>query len=61
MKRLWLLYPFDDLHAMYCSAFVRHCYTTAGKDFIGPEVSVSNLPPDDVVQARSKVGAMKIF
>jgi hypothetical protein len=36
---------------MYCSAFVRYCYKQGGKDFIGPEVSVSNTTPQDIAQA----------
>jgi len=60
-KKQWLPNPVDDPHAMYCSAFVRHCYKEAGKDFIGPEVSVSNTTPEDIAQAGIKVGAIKVF
>ena len=49
-----------DLHAMYCSAFVRYCYKEAGRDFIGNEISVSNTTPEDIAQAGIKTGAIKI-
>jgi hypothetical protein len=61
MKKQWLPNPVDDPHAMFCSAFVRYCYKEAGKDFIGPEVSVSNTTPEDIAQAGIKVGALKIY
>lgn len=60
-KKQWLENPVDDPHAMYCSAFVRHCYKEAGKDFIGPEISVSNTTPEDICQAGIKAGAIKIY
>jgi len=60
-KKQWLKNPLDDPHAMYCSAFVRYCYKEVGKDFIGPEVSVSNTTPEDVAQAGIKTGAIKIY
>ena len=59
-KKQWLPNPVDDPHAMYCSAFVRHCYKEAGRDFIGPKVSVSNTTPEDIAQAGIKAGAIKI-
>ena len=61
MKKRWLPNPVDDPHAMYCSAFTRSCYKEAGKDFIGPEVSVSNTTPEDIAQAAIKAGAIKIY
>jgi hypothetical protein len=60
-KKQWLPNPVDDPHAMYCSAFVRHCYKEAGKDFIGPEVSVSNTTLEDIAQAGIKAGAIEIY
>lgn len=60
-KKLWLPNPVDDPHAMYCSAFVRYCYIEAGKDFIGPEVSVSNTTPEDIAQAGIKADAIEIY
>jgi hypothetical protein len=60
-KKQWLPNPVDDPHAMYCSAFVRHCYKEAGRDFIGPEISVSNTTPEDIVQAGIKADAIKIY
>jgi hypothetical protein len=61
MKKRWLPNPVDDPHAMYCSAFTRSCYKEAGKDFIGPEVSVSNTTPEDIAQAGVRAGAIRIF
>ena len=60
-KRQWLPNPVDDPHAMYCSAFVRYCYKEAGRDFIGPEVSVSNTTPEDIAQAGIKARVMEIY
>jgi hypothetical protein len=60
-KRRWLDNPLDDPHAMYCSAFVRYCYKEAGKDFIGPEINVSNTTPEDIAQAGIKKGAMETY
>jgi len=60
-KKQWLPNPVDDPHAMYCSAFVRFCYKEAKKDFIGPEVSVSNTTPEDIAQAGIKAGAMETY
>ena len=57
-KRQWLPNPVDDPHAMYCSAFVRYCYKEAGRDFLGPEISVPNTTPEDVVQVGIKAGAI---
>jgi hypothetical protein len=61
MKKRWLPNPVDDPHAMYCSAFARSCYKEAGKDFIGPEVSVSNTTPEDIAQAGIKAGAIETY
>ena len=61
MKKQWLPNPVDDPHAMYCSAFTRYCYKEAGRDFIGPEVSVSNTTPENIAQAGIKAGALKIY
>ena len=60
-KKQWLPNPLDDPHAMYCSAFVRFCYKEAKKDFMGPEVSVSNTTPEDIAQAGIKAMAIKFF
>lgn len=60
-KRQWLPNPLDDPHAMYCSAFVRHCYKEAGRDFIGQEVSVSNTTPEHIAQEGVKAGKMKLY
>jgi len=60
-KKQWLPNPLDDPHAMYCSAFVRHCYKEAGKDFLGQEVSVSNTTPEDIAQEGIKEGKIEIY
>jgi hypothetical protein len=60
-KKQWLKNPFDDPHAMYCSAFTRYCYKEAARDFIGPEVSVSNTTPEHIAQAGIKAGVIKIY
>ncbi|OGP64270.1 MAG: hypothetical protein A2169_06400 [Deltaproteobacteria bacterium RBG_13_47_9] len=60
-KKQWLPNPLNDPHAMYCSAFVRHCYREAGVDFLGDKISVSNTTPEDIAQAGIKTGAIKIF
>ena len=60
-KKQWLPNPIDDPHAMYCSSFTRHCYKEAGRDFIGPEVSVSNTAPEDIARAGGKAGAIKTY
>jgi len=60
-KKQWLPNPFDDPHAMYCSAFTRYCYKEAGKDFLGNEISVSNTTPEDIAQAGMKAGALKTY
>jgi len=61
MKKQWLPNPVDDPHAMYCSGFVRHCYKEAWRDFVGPEISVSNTTSEDIAHAGIKAGAIKIF
>ena len=61
LKKEWAPNPLDDPHAMYCSAFVRHCYREAGKDFMGAEISVSNTTPEDIAQAGIQVGALKRY
>jgi len=60
-KKQWIKNLLDDPHAMYCSAFVRHCYKRAGKDFIGSQINVSNTTPEDIAQAGIKEGAIKIY
>ncbi len=60
-KKQWLPNPVDDPHAMYCSAYTRHCYREAGADFIGPKVSVSNTTPEDIAQAGIKAKAMEMY
>jgi len=60
-KKQWLLNPLNDPHAMYCSAFVRHCYKEAGKDFLGHEISISNTTPEDIARAGIEAGAIKIY
>ena len=57
----WLLNPVDDPHAMYCSAFVRHCYKEAGADFLSRKINVSNTTPEHIAQAGIKAGKLKLF
>jgi hypothetical protein len=60
-KKQWIPNPFDDPHAMYCSAFVRYCYKEAGRDFLGSEISISNTTPEDIAQAGIKAGRIEIY
>ena len=60
-KKQWIPNPFDDPHAMYCSAFVRYCYKEAGRDFLGKEISISNTTPEDIAQAGIKAGKIAIY
>ncbi len=60
-KKQWLPNPLDGPHAMYCSAFTRYCYKEAGRDFIGPEISVSNTTPEDIARAGIKADGIKFF
>ncbi len=57
-KKEWRENPVDDPHAMYCSAFVRYCYSEAGVDFIGPGVSISNTTPEHIAQAGISAGKL---
>jgi len=57
----WLANPLDEPHAMYCSSFVRHCYREAGRDFMGPEVSLSNTTPEHIAQAGIKAGRLQMY
>ena len=60
-KRQWQPNWLDDPHALYCSAFVRHCYREAGKDFGGAEVSLSNTTPEDIAQRGIESGKLLRF
>ena len=57
-KKEWRPNPVDDPHAMYCSAFVRHCYKEAGADFLSGKVSISNTTPEHIAQAGIKAGKL---
>ena len=57
----WRENPFDNPHAMYCSAFARYCYKVAGQDFLGTGVSVSNTTPEHIAQAGTTAGVMTKF
>lgn len=59
--RRWLRNPFDDPRAMYCSAYVRHCYREARRDFLDTSVSTSNTTPEDVARAGAAANALTIF
>ena len=52
MKRVWAPNPFDDPHAMYCSAFVRYCFQRAGRDFLSAAVALSNTAPEHIAQSQ---------
>ncbi len=60
-KKQWLPNPVDDPHAMHCSAFVRFCYKEAKKDFMGPEISVSNTTPEDIARAGMKADRIEFY
>ena len=60
-RQEWKENPVDDPHAMYCSAFVRHCYNVAGKDFLYSSVSISNTSPEHIAQAAIAKNAITIF
>ncbi len=60
-RKQWLPNPVDNPHAMYCSAFVRYCYKEAGKDFIGPEISVSNTTPEDIARTGIRADGMTFY
>ncbi len=51
-KRLWAPNPLEDPHAMYCSAFVRHCFQQAGRDFLGAAVALSNTAPEHIGRCK---------
>ena len=52
LKRTWARNPFNDPHALYCSAFVRYCYQQAGRDFMATSpVDLSNTAPEHVAQS----------
>jgi hypothetical protein len=61
MHKQWLPNPLDTPHALYCSAFVRHCYREAGRDFLSDGVDITNTAPEDIAQAGFKAGALSVF
>ncbi len=60
-KKQWQENPFNDPHAMYCSAFVRYCYKEGGRDFLGDDISISNTTPEDIARAGLTAGAVAIY
>ena len=50
---VWAPNPFDGPHNIYCSAFVRHCYQQAGREFLGNDIALSNTAPEHIAQNRS--------
>jgi hypothetical protein len=60
-KRRWLPNPLEDPHALYCSAFVRHCYREAGRDFVKSFIAPTNTTPEDVAQAGIRAGALTMI
>ncbi len=51
-RRVWAPNPFDDPHAMYCSAFVRYCSQRAGRDFLTAAVALTNTAPEHIAQSQ---------
>ena len=56
--RRWMPNPLLDPHALYCSAFVRHCYREAGCDPFDPDIALSNTAPEDIARAGMESGTM---
>lgn len=50
--QVWRENPRHSRNAMYCSAFVRHCWRAAGRDFVGDDIALSNTAPEHLAQAR---------
>ena len=60
-RQEWKENPVDDPHAMYCSDFVRYCYSEAGKDFLDSSFSISNTAPEHIAQAAIAKKAITVF
>jgi hypothetical protein len=56
LKRVWQRNPFISKNSMFCSQLVRHCYQIAKRDFLGPEIDISNTAPEHIHQAGLKSG-----
>jgi len=50
--KTWKANPKHSRNAMYCSAFVRFCWQQAGRDFVSPDIALSNTAPEHIAQAR---------
>ena len=60
-RRKWLPNPLENPHALYCSAFVRHCFREANRDFIKSFIALSNTTPEDVALAGTSAGALTMI
>lgn len=58
LHKLWKNNPLDSVHAMVCSQYVRYCYVSAGRDFMGSDIAISNTAPEHIYQAGLKVGKL---
>ena len=61
INKQWQPNPLDSPHAMHCSAFVRHCYKTAKRDFMDHHVSISNTTPEDIARAGTHAGVLTVL
>jgi len=59
--KLWKPNPLEGSHSMICSQFVRYCYRSAKRDFLGPEIDVSNTAPEHIYQAGLKLGKVTLW
>ncbi|MHC5021046.1 MAG: hypothetical protein ACYTGX_13235 [Planctomycetota bacterium] len=50
-EKVWKPSPAKGTTALFCSAFVRHCYQEAGADFVTADVSLNNTAPEHLAQA----------
>lgn len=57
-NRRWLPNPLLSPNALYCSAFVRHCYREAGYDPFATDVALSNTAPEDIARAGVESGTL---
>ncbi len=56
MHRFGFKNPLAGYHAMFCSAYARRCYQSAGADFLSSEVDLFNTSPEHIAQAgKSKM------
>ena len=58
-SRLWRANPLKSRNAMYCSAYVRHCYRRAGRDFVPGSVNLSNTAPEHIARHAADRGFLE--